>query len=99
MEYLKLYIFIKKNLKFLLRLSVLVLAAIISVGTFFGEIWSILEYSNESIRGKSDLDVGRNGLDKQYAFKYSNGIFEPLTLFFHIYLEAQVKKVLTKNLI
>ena len=75
----------KRNLKFLFkRLSVLVLAAIISVGTFFGEIWSILEYSNESIRGKSDLDVGRNGLDKQYAFQYSNGIFEPLTLFFHI---------------
>ena len=88
----------KKNLKFLFkRLSVLVLAAVISVGTFFGEIWSILEYSNESIRGKSDLDVGRNGLDKQYAFQYSNGIFEPLTLFFPHILGGSSQEILDKK--
>ena len=72
----------KKIVFFIKRISLLVVAAIIAIGTFFGEIWSILEYSNESIRGKSDLDAGRSGLDKQYAFQYSNGVFEPLTLFF-----------------
>ena len=72
----------KRITYFIKRISVLVVAALISVGTFFGEIWAILEYSDESIRGKSDLDIGRSGLDKQYAFQYSNGIFEPLTLFF-----------------
>jgi len=88
----------KKNLKFLFkRLSILVIAAIISVGTFFGEIWSILEYSNESIRGKSDLDIGRSGLDKQYAFQYSNGIFEPLTLFFPHILGGSSQEILDKK--
>ena len=34
------------------RLGLLIIAASIAIGTFFGQIWSVLEYSNESIRGK-----------------------------------------------
>ena len=87
----------KKIVFFIKRISLLVVAAIIAIGTFFGEIWSILEYSNESIRGKSDLDAGRSGLDKQYAFQYSNGVFEPLTLFFPHILGGSSQESLDKN--
>ena len=87
----------KKIVFFIKRISLLVVAAIIAIGTFFGEIWSILEYSNESIRGKSDLDAGRSGLDKQYAFQYSNGVFEPMTLFFPHILGGSSQESLDKN--
>ena len=66
---------------FFKRSMILIFAAIIAVGTFFGEIWSILEYSKYSIRGQSELVSKNTGLSKDYAFQYSNGIFEPLTLF------------------
>ena len=76
------YYYSKNKLKyFAKRIGVLVIAALLAVGTFFGEIWAILEYSDVSIRGKSELSSDVTGLDKDYAFQYSNGFFEPLTLF------------------
>ena len=68
---------LKKDLK---NIAILSIAAIISIGTFFGELWSISEYSKYSIRGPSEIKVNEEGLSKEYAFQYSNGIFEPLTL-------------------
>ena len=68
---------LKKDLK---NIAILSLAAIISIGTFFGELWSIAEYSKYSIRGPSEIKKNESGLSKEYAFQYSNGIFEPLTL-------------------
>ncbi|MEQ9424244.1 MAG: YfhO family protein [Cyclobacteriaceae bacterium] len=67
-------------------MTYLVLAAILAVGTNFGRLWGIYEYSQHSIRGKSELsggDVpqGESGLDKAYAFEFSNGIMEPMVLF------------------
>ena len=76
------YYYSKNKLKyFAKRIGVLVLAATLAVGTFFGEIWAILEYSDVSIRGKSELSSDVTGLEKDYAFQYSNSFFEPLTLF------------------
>ena len=62
-------------------------AGIIAVGTFIGPLWGITEYTKYSIRGKSELNITSlssnetQGLNKSYAFEYSNGILEPITLF------------------
>jgi hypothetical protein len=70
---------------FLRSLVVLIPAAVIAAGTFFGQFWSITEYGRYSIRGPSEL-VKKNtsqspaGLSKSYAFEYSNAIWEPMTL-------------------
>ena len=71
---------------FSINIGLLIVSAAIAVSSFFGELWSTYEYSEFSIRGKSELqsigeDESSDGLDKSYAFQYSNGIFEPLTLF------------------
>ncbi|MFT6215335.1 MAG: hypothetical protein ACJAS3_001735 [Roseivirga sp.] len=72
---------------FLQRLSLLVLAAILAVGTFFGEFYATYEYGKYSNRGASELnqqtddDLNQDGLSKSYAFQYSNGLADPFTLF------------------
>lgn len=63
----------------------LIPAALIAIGSFFGPLWSIGEYSRYSIRGKSELTAAAaqkttDGLQKDYAFEYSNGIPEPLVM-------------------
>ncbi len=72
---------------FLKQSSILVAAAMLGLATFIGSLLSTMEYSKYSIRGKSELSqvaTGENkdGLTKAYAFEYSQGIFEPMTLFF-----------------
>ncbi|MGW8122132.1 YfhO family protein [Roseivirga echinicomitans] len=76
------------NLKpFAQRLGLLVLAAILAVGTFYGEFYATYEYGKYSNRGASELseqtdtDLNEDGLSKSYAFLYSNGITDPFTLF------------------
>jgi hypothetical protein len=66
----------------------LAVAMLIGFGTFFGQFWAITEYSAYSSRGKSDLAGATPqqstddalGMTKEYAFEFSNSIFEPLTL-------------------
>ncbi|MEP2771021.1 MAG: YfhO family protein [Fulvivirga sp.] len=71
---------------FLTKLGVLIVAALLAVGTFAGKFWSTYEYSKYSMRGPSELSTlgdesdNTDGLKKDYAFQYSNGILEPLTL-------------------
>lgn len=68
---------------FLKTVALLVPAALIAAGTFFGQMWAITEYTSYSIRGKNELaspNAVSNGLTKNYAFEYSNGILEPMTL-------------------
>jgi hypothetical protein len=73
---------------FFKTIALLIVAALIGAGTFFGQFWAITEYSAYSIRGKSDLAGATPqqqtedalGISKTYAFDYSNGILEPLTL-------------------
>ena len=70
--------------KFGINSALLVVAALLAVGANFGRLAITLEYSKYTIRGKSELSSERkasSGLDKEYAFRYSNGIIEPLFLF------------------
>jgi len=67
-------------------IGVLIGAAIIGAGTFFGPMWAVTEYTSYSIRGKSELvshdaaSQAQNGPGKSWAFDYSNGILEPMVL-------------------
>ncbi|MBL7844861.1 MAG: YfhO family protein [Cyclobacteriaceae bacterium] len=75
----------KKVVALVKNVALLIPAALLAVGSFFGPLWSISEYSKYSIRGKSELSkpgtLPTDGLRKDYAFEYSNGILEPMTLF------------------
>ncbi|WP_221409538.1 YfhO family protein [Marinoscillum furvescens] len=69
---------------FLKSAGVLVLGAVLAVGANFGKLWTVIEYSEHSTRGQKELtkvSENKTGLDKSYAFQYSNGIFEPLVMF------------------
>lgn len=78
----------KNELKpFLERLGLLIIAAVLAVGTFFGEFYATYEYGKYSNRGESELsgqtdeELNQDGLSKTYAFQYSNGLADPFTLF------------------
>lgn len=75
----------KQMVDFFKTLGLLVPAALIAVGTFFGQLWAIDEYTRYSIRGQSELvkpnsktDV--SGLSKGYAFAYKYGVLESMVL-------------------
>lgn len=73
-------------LPFSKKLGLLIIAALLAVGTFAGKFWSTYEYSKYSMRGPSELKTlgtekeRTEGLEKGYAFQYSNGILEPITI-------------------
>lgn len=81
---------IKKGLAkdLVLVLGGLAFAAVVAVGTHTTRLWNAYDYTKETIRGKSELTAtGKdaaakkgNGLDKEYAFTYSYGVGELLTL-------------------
>ena len=62
----------------------LVLAGLLAFGTNLPTVWMTNEYSSETIRGTSELQNSDHpkggGLDKEYAFSWSYGIGESLTL-------------------
>ena len=67
--------------------GLLIIAVAVGAGTFFGQFWALKEYSAHSTRGKSELTTpaengssGSSGMTREYAFEFSNGILEPLTL-------------------
>jgi len=65
------------------KIGILVVAAVIGAGTFFGPFWSITEYTSYSTRGPAELappGTSESGLTKEYAFAYKYGIWEPMTL-------------------
>jgi hypothetical protein len=69
------------------NVGILIPAVLIGIGSFIGPLWAITEYSAYSIRGKSELvsnnanhEEQKDGLGKVYAFEFSNGILEPMTL-------------------
>lgn len=75
----------EKQLKeFFANLGMLIPAAVIAAATFFGQFWAVTEYTRYSIRGPSELVAkgakAQDGLTKSYAFAYTYGIWEPLTL-------------------
>ena len=90
---------------------ILAVASLLAIGTTFGKIWTTYEYGKFSIRGKSELTTtageSKEGLDKDYAFRWSNGKWETMMLFIpHIYggasgvyagKESEVGELLQRN--
>ncbi len=75
----------KTTKDFFVSVGVLIPAVIIAAATFFGQFWAITEYTRYSMRGqaelvKSDSKENSNGLNRDYAFAYNYGIYEPFTL-------------------
>ncbi|MEH0157813.1 YfhO family protein [Limibacter armeniacum] len=66
--------------------SILLVAALLAGLTQTGRIWMTKEYSKYSTRGARELSTenesveGKDGLDKEYAFSWSEGKMETLTL-------------------
>jgi hypothetical protein len=94
---------IKENAlpEFVKTLGILVIAAGLAVGANFGKMWTLIEYSKYSTRGKSELTsdsiASASGLDKDYAFQYSNGITEPLFLFIPNFFGGSMSENLGSN--
>ena len=81
---------------FLKRTALLGLGAALAVGVSFGRLYTTLEYSKYSNRGRSELktpapvapgqapaaagDDSNTGVDRDYAFQYSYGVGETITL-------------------
>lgn len=74
----------KRLPSFIKASSLLVVAAILAVGTSFSNLWATSEYGKDTIRGKSELSSEKenrtSGLDKDYATDYSYGIGETFTV-------------------
>jgi hypothetical protein len=68
---------------FIKTTGIIAIAGILGLATSLGKIWTSLEYSPYSIRGKSELSTNTQstsgGLDRDYAFAWSNGIAESMT--------------------
>jgi len=58
----------------------LLLGAVLAAGGNIGRLATALEYSPYSTRGNATLEAKSSGLDKDYAFGWSNGKLETLTL-------------------
>lgn len=71
--------------QFLKITGLLAIATLLALGTSFGKMWTVYEYGQYSIRGRAELlradeEPKGSGLDRDYAFQWSNGIAETLTL-------------------
>jgi hypothetical protein len=72
------------------KVGVLLIAAFLAIGANLGKLWTTYEYGKYSIRGKSELtstpSESKEGLDREYAFRWSNGKWETMTLLIpHLY--------------
>jgi hypothetical protein len=81
----------EKNLHvFLKKISILIIAVILALGVNIGKLWTTYEYGKYSIRGKSELtstpSESKEGLDREYVFRWSSGKWESMTLLIpHLY--------------
>ena len=61
----------------------LAVAAVLAMAVNAGNLWTTYEYGQESIRGKSNLTTDaaqpNNGLDREYAYQWSQGVGESIT--------------------
>lgn len=63
-------------------IGVLAIAVLLGLGANLGKVWTAYEYGKYSIRGEAELSSNTEssgGLDRSYAFAWSNGILEPFT--------------------
>ncbi|CAN5173215.1 YfhO family protein [soil metagenome] len=76
-------------------------AAILAIGTFFGSFWATYEYSRYSMRGPSELTATTqntsDGLARDYAFQFSNEILEPMVLFIPNFYGGSLTEELGRN--
>ncbi len=83
------------------RGAILILAAGLAIGTNFGRYWTVMEYSAYSQRGKSELkstgEHASDGLDRNYAFDWSNGMMETMTLLIPNYYGGASNQSLDKK--
>lgn len=73
----------KSYIDFAKSIGILVLGLGLAIGSNASRFAAVLEYSPYSTRGKSNLSSNAgadSGLDKEYAFAWSQGKFETLTL-------------------
>ncbi|WP_339922729.1 YfhO family protein [uncultured Cyclobacterium sp.] len=80
--------------------GMLLLAALIGVMGHAARLSSVLEYGTYSIRGERNLPaVNQNdtGLDKDYAFNWSNGKLETFTLLIPNYFGGASQEAVPKN--
>ena len=81
----------EKNLNELLKkTAILTLAGVLALGVNIGKLWTTYEYGKYSIRGASELTTtpseSKEGLDREYAFRWSSGKWESMTLLIpHLY--------------
>jgi hypothetical protein len=73
----------KVTASFLKSLAYLGVATILALAVNTSILWSTYDYGTETIRGKSNLKTDTkepsNGLAKDYAYQYSQGVAESLT--------------------
>ena len=72
------------------KIGILALAGILAIGTNLGRLWTTYEYGKYSIRGATELSStpleSKAGLDRDYAFRWSSGKWESMTIFIpHLY--------------
>lgn len=64
-------------------ISYLILSVVLAVTVNASMLWTTYEYGQLSIRGKSNLTIDKaeknSGLDKEYAYQWSQGIGESIT--------------------
>ncbi len=72
------------------KVAVLAIAGLLAIGVNLGKLWTTYEYGKYTIRGKSELSStpseSKEGLDREYAFRWSSGKWESMTLLIpHLY--------------
>ncbi len=84
--------------------AIIAIAGLLGVASNIGKLWTSLEYSPYTIRGKSELKSNTQstsgGLDRDYAFAWSNGVTETLTFLVpHFYGGASGENVGMKSVL
>ncbi|MEJ7694849.1 YfhO family protein [Daejeonella sp.] len=73
----------KTTKEFVKSFAYLATAAVLSIAVNAGALWTSYEYAKESTRGKSNLTTDKSepnsGLDRDYAYAWSQGVGESLT--------------------
>ncbi len=73
----------KSTRDFIKSFGYLAAATMLAVAVNAGALWTSYEYAKESTRGKSNLTTDKtepnNGLDRDYAYAWSQGVGESLT--------------------